>query len=34
MGHDLRAAVINGMRVCGQTRAIRPGRVSPESDSV
>src|SRR5262245_61183505 len=34
MGHDLRAAVINGMRVCGQTRAIHPGRVSLESDSV
>ena len=29
MGHDLRAAVIDGMRLCGQTRAIPPGRVSP-----
>src|SRR5262249_49763605 len=34
MGHDLRAAVIDGMRVCGQTRAIPPGRVSPESNWV
>src|SRR5207245_2839169 len=34
MGHDLRAAVIDGMRLCGQTRAIRRGRVSPELNSV
>src|SRR5215467_9400038 len=34
MGPELRAAVINGMRVCGQTRAVRPGRVSLESNSV
>src|SRR5262245_30860550 len=34
MGHDLRAAVIDGMRLCGQTRAIPPGRVSPESNWV
>src|SRR5262245_15651742 len=25
MGHDLRAAVIDGMRLCGQTRAIPRG---------
>src|SRR5256885_4476255 len=28
MGHDLRAAVIDGMLVCRQTRRSRPGRVS------
>ena len=34
VGHDLRAAVIDGMRVCRQTRRSPPGRVSLDCNRV